>query len=221
MTDIRFHVEPGGPAAVIALPELEVRKLSVGPMDNNAYLLTDLATGQQLLVDAAADAHRLVDLVNQGTGRLDLIITTHSHPDHTGALRELAAWSGAATAAGEDDADALPLRPTLRLVHGQTLALGRSALRVVGLRGHTPGGIAVQYTCPRTQEVHVLSGDSLFPGGVGNTKRPEQDFDQLLSDVESRLFDVLPDAHVHPGHGDSTTLATERPHLAEWRARGW
>ncbi len=217
----RYHVEPGGPASLIELPDLEIRKLSVGPMDNNAYLLTDRESGTQALVDAAAEPERLRDLVAAGTGRLDLIVTTHSHADHTGALRQLAAWSNAPTAAGRADAAALPLRPDIELDNGNTLTLGDSILHIIGLRGHTPGGIAVQYTCPHSGAVHVLSGDSLFPGGIGNTRRPDQDFDQLLADVTHRLFDVFPDAAIHPGHGDSTTLATERPHLEEWRARGW
>ena len=216
-----FHVTPGGPSVLITMPRLHLRKASVGPMDNNAYLLTDLATGEQCLVDAAADPDRLARLVDEGSGRLDLIVTTHRHRDHVGALAALAGRPRVATTAGETDADTLPVVPGRRLTHGDTIDLGESRLRVIGLRGHTPGGVALEYTCPVTGTVHILTGDSLFPGGVGNTHGSGRDFDQLLADVEKRLFEVYPDAHIHPGHGDSTTVAAERPHLAEWRARGW
>ena len=217
-----LHVTTGAAAALVELPHLQLRKASVGPMDNNAYLLTDLASGQQCLVDAASDAPRLNRLVNEGTGRLDLLVTTHRHHDHVGALAAMAAaWPEAVTLAGEADADALPVVPDRRLRHGETLALGESTLRVIELRGHTPGGVALAYTCPDSGVTHVLTGDSLFPGGVGNTRNPGQDFAQLIDDVERRVFDVYPDAHIHPGHGDSTTLAAERPHLEEWHARGW
>ncbi len=216
-----YHVTSGGPSVLIELPRLHLRKASVGPMDNNAYLLTDVATGSQCLVDAAADPGRLAALVDEGTGRLDVIVTTHRHHDHVGALAAMSRRPGVVTAAGADDADALPVTPQRRLGHGDSLTLGASTLRVIGLRGHTPGGIALEYTCPDTGAVHILTGDSLFPGGIGNTRNPGQDFDLLIDDVEQRLFDVYPDAHVHPGHGDSTTLAAERPHLHQWRARGW
>ena len=113
------------------------------------------------------------------------------------------------------------MTPDRRLRHGDTLTLGESVLQVIELRGHTPGGVALAYTCPDTGVTHLLTGDSLFPGGVGNTRNPGQDFDRLIDDVEQRVFAVYPEAHVHPGHGDSTMLSAERPHLSEWRARGW
>ncbi|HEX2857297.1 MAG TPA: MBL fold metallo-hydrolase [Propionibacteriaceae bacterium] len=219
--DDAFHVTPGGGSVLIELPRLHLRKASVGGMDNNAYLLTDLATGQQCLVDAASDAPRLARLVDEGTGRLDLLVTTHRHHDHVGALAAMASRPGVVTAAGEADADALPVAPDRVLRHGDTLRLGESVFQVIGLRGHTPGGVALAYTCPASGVTHLLTGDSLFPGGVGNTRNPGQDFAQLIDDVERRVFDVYEDAVVHPGHGDSTTLAAERPHLPEWRARGW
>lgn len=106
------HVTSGGPSEVRELRDLVIRKCSVGEFDNNAYLLTCRATGEQLLIDAAADAPRLQALVAEGTGALGGIVTTHRHSDHVRALVELAAWSGASTASGADDAAALPLAPT-------------------------------------------------------------------------------------------------------------
>jgi len=218
------EVTAGGPSAVRELPRLTIRKASVSPMDNNAYLLTCRATGAQLLVDAAADAPRLQRLLAEGTGRVDVVVTTHQHHDHVAALAELVDASGARTAAGADDADALPVPVDDRLDHGDTVRFGEVSLDVVGLRGHTPGSVALVYRDEEdpTGRTHLWSGDSLFPGGVGNTKNPGQSFADLYRDVTERVFDVYDDdTWVYPGHGQDTVLGAERPHLEEWRERGW
>ena len=214
-------VTPGGPADVRSLPELTIRKASVSSMDNNAYLLTCRSTGAQLMVDAADDAPRLLDLVQEGGGVLDVVVTTHQHWDHTRALSDVVAATGARTAAGAEDADGLPVPVDDRLSHGDTVVFGDVTLDVVALRGHTPGSLALAYRDP-SGFTHLFTGDSLFPGGVGNTKNPGQSFDSLYRDVVERLFDVYDDdTWVYPGHGKATTLGVERPHLEEWRARGW
>jgi glyoxylase-like metal-dependent hydrolase (beta-lactamase superfamily II) len=214
----------GGPSDVRELPRLTIRKASVSSMDNNAYLLTCRATGAQLLVDAADDDARLQRLVAEGSGRLDVVVTTHRHADHVGALAALVAASGARPAAGDQDADALPVAVDERLSHGDTIRFGEVALDVVGLRGHTPGSVALVYRDEADPDgrTHLWSGDSLFPGGVGNTKNPGQSFASLYRDVTERVFDVYDDdTWVYPGHGGDTTLGAERPHLEEWRERGW
>jgi len=200
---------------------LEVRQLAVGPMDNRAYLLTDAATGRQVLVDAAAEPDRLLALVRAtGDGRLDAVVTTHRHGDHTGALAAVVAATGARTAAGAEDADALPVPVDVALSHGDALAVGEVELRVVALRGHTPGSVALLHA-PAEGGEQLFTGDSLFPGGPGRTSTPE-DFTSLVDDLEQRVFAVLgDDTAVHPGHGEPTTLGAERPHLPEWRERGW
>ena len=214
------HVTSGGPSEVRELRDLVIRKCSVGEFDNNAYLLTCRATGEQLLIDAAADVPRLQAFVAEGTGALSGIVTTHRHSDHVRALVELAAWSGASTASGADDAAALPLAPDRALVHGDRLGIGAVRLDVVHLRGHTEGGVALVYADP-AGFTHLFTGDSLFPGGAGRVTTPE-DFDSLMTDLERRIFDVYPDdTVVHPGHGKPTTLGAERPHLPEWWARRW
>ena len=215
------NVTPGGPSDVRDLPHLTIRKCSVGEFDNNTYLLTCRASGEQLLVDAAADADRLRRLVDEGTGRLDTIVTTHQHVDHVRALAALAAATGAVTMAGEDDAEALPVSPDRRLVHGDRVRFGEIDLDVLHLRGHTPGSIGLAYADPQGH-THLFTGDSLFPGGVGNTKNPGQSFEFLYADVTQRIFDVYDDdTWVYPGHGADTTLGVERPHLGEWLERGW
>ena len=210
------------------LPALTIRQISVSEMDNNVYLLTAKASGEQVLIDAADDLPAIQRLLQDGAGdtsaampRLALIATTHQHWDHVRALKELVAATGASTVAGTDDADALPVTVDRRLGHGDTVAVDGFELAAVHLRGHTPGSIAFVYQDPEGP-AHIFSGDSLFPGGVGNTQKDPQRFNQLLDDVTERLFGTYPDsAVVHPGHGKPTTLGAERPHLEEWRARGW
>jgi glyoxylase-like metal-dependent hydrolase (beta-lactamase superfamily II) len=220
VNDYTGHVVPGGASDVRELDAVTIRKASVGALDNNAYLLTCRATGAQLLIDAADDARRLRELVDEGTGDLDVIVTTHQHWDHHRALVEMTASTGAATAAGAADADAIPVSPNVQLRDGDTVRVGEVELQVIALRGHTAGSIALLYTDPNGHP-HLFTGDSLFPGGPGKTASP-QDFTSLMGDLEARVFDVLPDdTWVYPGHGKDTTLGAERPHLAEWHARGW
>jgi glyoxylase-like metal-dependent hydrolase (beta-lactamase superfamily II) len=222
-TDYSGEVEPGGPTAVRELEHLVIRKVSVGDVDNNCYLLTSRTTGAQLLIDAADDATRLLALVHEGSpdGRLDLVVTTHQHWDHHRALPDVINATGADSAAGQDDADALPVVPDRLLSQGDSIEVGDIQLSVIHLRGHTPGSVALVYDDP-SGPPHIFTGDSLFPGGVGNTQKDAQRFTSLLDDVEHRIFDVLPDdTWVYPGHGNDTTLGDERPHLGEWRERGW
>ncbi|MFQ1003038.1 MBL fold metallo-hydrolase [Modestobacter sp. SSW1-42] len=212
-------VEVGGPAQTLVLPGLTVTKLAVSEMANNAYLLTSTATGESLLVDAAADPAALLALV--GDADLRTVVTTHGHWDHHRALPEVVAATGAQTVAHPADAADLPVPVTRPVEHGDTVAVGDQVLEVVHLRGHTPGSIALVWRGGGAG-THVFTGDSLFPGGVGNTQGDAARFTSLLDDVRARLFDVLPaETRVHPGHGADTTIGTERPHLDAWRERGW
>ncbi|WP_229673808.1 MBL fold metallo-hydrolase [Nakamurella endophytica] len=201
---------------------MTITKMSVGPMDNNTYLLVCRTTGDALLIDAAADADRIADLLGAGADRprLRSIVTTHRHQDHWQALGAIAGQTGANLYAGAEDAGELPVPTDVPLEQGDTVPLGDSSLEVVKLRGHTPGSVALLYRDPGG-DPHLFTGDSLFPGGPGRTTSPA-DFGSLMDDLESRVFDVLPDTTwVYPGHGDDTTVGRERPHLTEWRARGW
>ena len=212
------EVHPGGPADVRELAGLTISKVSVGPMDNNAYLLECRATGALCLIDAANDAATLLDLV--GDRPLERVVTTHRHGDHWQALEEVVAVTGARTAAGRADAGAIPVRTDEPLDDGDTVQVGEAALRVIGLVGHTPGSVALLYDDP-SGHPHLFTGDSLFPGGVGKTSGPDT-FGRLIDDVEHKLFGRLPDeTWVYPGHGKDTTLGAERPALPEWRERGW
>ena len=214
-------VVAGGASDQRDLPLLTIRKASVSAMANNVYLLTCVHTGAQLLIDAADDAAGILSLLGEGTGTLDVIVTTHQHWDHHRALAQVAASTNATTAAGDTDADALPVKPDRRLRHGDTLTFGEVTLEVIHLRGHTPGSVALVYNDPQGH-THIWTGDSLFPGGVGNVQQDPRRFASLLGDVETRIFDVYDDdTWIYPGHGSDTTLGAERPHLQEWRERGW
>jgi glyoxylase-like metal-dependent hydrolase (beta-lactamase superfamily II) len=213
-------VEVGGPAAVRQLPGLTISKLAVSEMSNNAYLLRCTATGEALLIDAAAEPDKLRALI--GDADVRTVVTTHGHWDHHRALPEIVEATGARTVAHPADAGDLPVPVQRPVEHGDTVAVGEQTLEVVHLRGHTPGSIALVWRGPEDAGVHAFTGDSLFPGGVGNTQKDAARFTSLIDDVEERLFRALPDeTWVYPGHGGDTTLGTERPHLAEWRARGW
>jgi glyoxylase-like metal-dependent hydrolase (beta-lactamase superfamily II) len=221
MSDYTGQVVHGGPSDVRELEHLTIRKASVSEQDNNAYLLTCRATGEQLLIDAADEPDRLRALLEEGTGWLDAVVTTHRHWDHHRALPDVVEHTGARVVAGDADADELPVPVGERLHHGDRVTFGEVELEVVHLRGHTPGSVALLYRDP-SGPAHLFTGDSLFPGGVGNTFGDADAFASLVDDVEQRVFAVLDDdTWFYPGHGADSTLGAERPHLAQWRARGW
>jgi glyoxylase-like metal-dependent hydrolase (beta-lactamase superfamily II) len=216
------NVEVGGAPDRRELPGLTVTKVAVGPFDNNAYLLRCAATGEQVLIDAANEASRLLELI--GDGPLARVVTTHRHQDHWEALGEVVRATGASVVAHPFDVEALPEPVAEPVEHGAAVRVGEASLEVIHLRGHTPGSIALLYDAggALADRPHLFTGDSLFPGGVGNTWGDETRFKQLISDVEERVFARLPDATwFYPGHGKDSTLGRERPSLPEWRERGW
>ncbi|WP_068271321.1 MBL fold metallo-hydrolase [Aldersonia kunmingensis] len=214
------HVSAGAAAQRRTVPGASIVKMSVGPMDNNAYLVKCDNTGKGLLIDAANDADRIEQLLSQELPGLDLIVTTHQHFDHWQALAQVAGSTGVPTAAHPLDAEPLPVRPDRLLAEGETVEIGDLRLEVIHLVGHTPGSVALALT-DGDGHVHLFTGDCLFPGGVGKTWAPE-DFVTLIDDVEQKVFGRFGDeTAIYPGHGDDTTLGTERPKLAEWRERGW
>ncbi|MDR2565680.1 MAG: MBL fold metallo-hydrolase [Bifidobacteriaceae bacterium] len=211
-------------------PTLTIRSTSVSDLDNNVYLLTSSQTGHQILIDAADDPVAIGRLLGSADGdaaepRLSLIVTTHSHRDHIRALASLVQAAGVPVLAGQADVAAIERQTGVKiergLEHGNRMGVPGIVLRVIALRGHTPGSIALAYEEPG-HPTHLFTGDSLFPGGVGNTDHDPTRFGQLMTDVVDRVFAVFDDATiVHPGHGDPTTLGAERPSLDEWWRRGW
>ncbi|MGN6162356.1 MAG: MBL fold metallo-hydrolase [Marmoricola sp.] len=217
------EVRPGGPADVRELDGLTITKFAVDEkMSNNCYLLTCRATGERALVDAAAETPRILEEL--GDGGLSTVITTHRHWDHHRALADVVAATGAEAVAGAPDADAITEETGVSprpLADGDVVSFGEVTLEVISIVGHTPGSIALLYRDPAGSP-HLFTGDSLFPGGVGATFGDSDAFASLIDDVETKLFGALPDeTWFYRGHGDDSTRGAARPHLAEWRARGW
>ncbi|MET7736970.1 MBL fold metallo-hydrolase [Streptomyces sp. NPDC005402] len=212
------EVQAGGPGDTRETTDLVITKVSVGEIDNNVYLLRCRATGEQLLIDAAAEPRTLLDLV--GDGGLATVFTTHRHWDHHRALAEVVAATGARSLVGREDAPGVPVSDVL-VDDGDTVRVGAVSLTAIHLVGHSPGSTALLYRDPKGHP-HLFTGDSLFPGGIGNTEKDPARFASLLHDVETKIFDRLTDdTWVYPGHGKDTTLGAERPSLPQWRDRGW
>jgi glyoxylase-like metal-dependent hydrolase (beta-lactamase superfamily II) len=191
----------------------EIHKVVVGPIDNNVYVLRCTETGAAVLLDAANEHERLLELC-RALG-VDRVLETHGHWDHIQAVPELrdAGYSVSVTA---EDAGMLPSYDEL-MDDDSVIEVGRLRLRTIHTPGHTPGSM-----CFRIEGMPVLfSGDTLFPGGPGNTSFEGGDFPTIIRSLEDRLFTLDADTLVLPGHGDSTTIGTERPHLQEWVDRGW
>ncbi len=217
-------VTVGGPPDVRELTGLTIAKVAVDEkMSNNCYLLRCTDTGEQVLIDAAAEPEVLLPLI--GSAGLAAVVTTHQHWDHHRALADVVRETGASVVAGEPDADAITSQTGVdvsrRVGDGDVVPVGACSLEVIRITGHTPGSICLLYRDPAGHP-HLFTGDSLFPGGVGGTFGDADAFVSLIGDVETKLFGALPDdTWFYPGHGNDSTLGVERPHLDEWRERGW
>jgi glyoxylase-like metal-dependent hydrolase (beta-lactamase superfamily II) len=209
------EVVVGGTADVRELPELTITKVATNPFNNNCYLLA--SHGDVLLVDAAGDPEVLLSLL--GDDNLVGVVETHGHWDHWQGLVDVVKATGAPVLATRADAGDLPVEVDRFLEDGDVVQVGGCELTAITLVGHTPGSVALHYA---PDGGHLFTGDSLFPGGVGNTEQDPKRFASLIDDVERKLFDAFPDSTwVYPGHGADTTLGAERPSIPEWRARGW
>lgn len=204
MGDVRW-TKTVGPA--------EITKLSVGQMDNNVYVI---AVGDDVaVVDAGSNEASFV--LDQIADRRFAILQTHNHGDHIVTLKEVVAATGADVFAHPDDklpVDAEPVGDD-SIVHG----LGDVEITVLHTPGHTPGSVC--YVLREAGETHVFAGDTLFPGGPGNTFGNKDAFETIMRSLDEKLFVLADDAHIYPGHGADTTIGKERPSLEEWRARGW
>lgn len=190
-----------------------LKRFSVGDFDNNVYILVDRASGQSVLFDAPTEAGRILEALRGTTPAY--ILMTHADHDHVGALDEVRRATGARVGAHPLEAPRMPSPPDFELEDGQVIRFGNSEIRVLFTPGHSPGGTSFLI------DDILIAGDTLFPGGPGNTQRPDGSFDDVISSIRSKLF-VLPDeTAVYPGHGKETSIGAERPHLQEWIDRGW
>jgi glyoxylase-like metal-dependent hydrolase (beta-lactamase superfamily II) len=194
--------------------QVEVHRLVVGPIDNNVFVVRCKQTGDAVLLDAANEHEKLLELCQRL--RVRKVLETHGHWDHIQAVPAVrdAGYEVGVTAA---DASMLPSYDFV-LEDGSVIDVGRLRLHTIATPGHTEGSM-----CFRLEGSPVLfSGDTLFPGGPGATRFPGGDFPTIIRSIEDRLFATLPaDTIVMPGHGADTTIGEERPHLQEWVDRGW
>jgi glyoxylase-like metal-dependent hydrolase (beta-lactamase superfamily II) len=194
--------------------QAEIHKLVVGPMDNNVFVLRCKQTGESVLIDAANEHEKLLELCSALNVRR--VLETHGHWDH---IQAVPAVRNAGYEVGITDADSKMLDAYDFVLEDESMIeVGNLRLHTIFNPGHTPGSMSF-----RLEGSPVLfSGDTLFPGGPGNTKFENADFDTIIRSIEDRLFATLPaDTIVMPGHGDDTTIGTESPHLQEWIDRGW
>lgn len=192
----------------------EITKLSVGSMDNNVYVVS--VADDVVIVDAGSNEASFV-LDELGGRRLGAILQTHNHGDHIVALKEVVSKTGADVFAHPDD----PLPVEAEAIGDAAVVRGAGDLELSVLHtpGHSPGSVC--FLLEEAGETHLFAGDTLFPGGPGNTFGNREAFDTIMRSLEEKLFVLPDDTHVYPGHGDDTTIGTERPHLKEWRERGW
>lgn len=191
---------------------LTVERVVAGPLENNVWIAACEQTGEAVIIDAADEPGRILAAV--GPYRVSAILTTHSHADHLGAVREVRAALGIPFRIHPLDAAAAGIEPFDPIVDGELIPVGRAALTAVHTPGHTPGS-----TCFAAGPL-LFSGDTLFPGGAGATAGPEE-FAEIMDSLERRLFTMADDTVVLPGHGAATTIGVERPSVPEWWRRGW
>ncbi|HZT97419.1 MAG TPA: MBL fold metallo-hydrolase [Chloroflexota bacterium] len=192
--------------------KIELRSASVGSMDNNVYVLVDNDTGDSILVDAPTEPETISRLT-EGTN-VRYILLTHGDGDHIQALKAMQRQLGAPVGIHEADSYRLPDRVDFFIHEGDVFQFGSSSVSALHTPGHTPGSICL------VGDGFVISGDTLFPGGPGETRRPGGDFPAIIANVRDKLFTLPDDTKVYPGHGKSTTIGAERPHLQEWMERG-
>ncbi|MEL0075109.1 MAG: MBL fold metallo-hydrolase [Ilumatobacter sp.] len=195
--------------------DAEIHRVVVGDYENNVFVVRCRATGEAVLIDAANEHERLLELAS-GLG-VRRVLETHGHFDHIGAVTEMreAGYEVAVTAA-----DAPMLREVgydVFIDDAEVIEFGRLRLDAIHNPGHTPGSVSFKLAGAPV----LFSGDTLFPGGPGATKFEGGDFDTIIRSIDDLLFALPDDTIVMPGHGLDTTIGTERPHLQEWVDRGW
>ncbi|HAN34931.1 MAG TPA: MBL fold metallo-hydrolase [Ilumatobacteraceae bacterium] len=194
---------------------LQIHKVVVGPYANNVFVLRCRDTGEAVLIDAANEHEQLLELCRRlGVRR---VLETHGHWDH---IQAVPAIREAGYEVGVMSADAAMLKDVgydVFIDDHDVIEVGKLRLHAIHNPGHTPGSVSFRVEGAPL----VFTGDTLFPGGPGNTTFDGGNFDTIIDSLDNRLFTLPAETIVMPGHGVSTTIAAERPHLQEWVARGW
>jgi len=195
---------------VVDNASVKIERLTLGQWDTNSYIVICKRTGNGLLVDAPADASAILKKLEDT--KVQYILMTHSHKDHTGALEELKSKLKVPLAAHITDANQLPVPPDITLNDGDIISLGKVRIEVLHTPGHTPGSLCFQIG------KYLLSGDTIFPGGPGNTNSPAN-FKVIIKSITDKVL-VLPDnTQIHPGHGESTTVVKAQEEFTIFSSR--
>lgn len=193
--------------------DIQLKQFSGGSYNNNVYMLIDPESRESVVFDGPLDVERVVRELD-GTS-IKYILMTHCDADHVTVLKDLKQATGAPIGVHPAETDRLPVPSDFEIHDGQEIPLGAHTIRALATPGHSPGGMSFLV------DDILIGGDTLFPGGPGNTKRPDGNFDQIIESIRTKLM-VLPDnTRVFPGHGSPTTIGEEKPHLQEWIERGW
>jgi len=190
--------------------DLRIIKMELGPWGTNAYIVVCQDTGDSLLVDAPGDADKILKQLAGSNPKY--IVLTHTHLDHIGALEELKNGLKVPVALHHEDAIRLSLRPDMELKDGDIIEVGKLKLKVLHTPGHTPGSLC--FLLGR----HLISGDTIFPGGPGKTGTPD-DFKRIVKSIETKLFVLPADTQIYPGHGEGTVLGKEKKEFAVFSAK--
>ena len=195
---------------VVRNETVQIDRLKLGSFDTNSYILTCPLTGDSVLVDAPAEASEILKALKETNPKYILI--THNHMDHLGALPEIKSKLRIPIGAHRMDAKGLPLRPEILLEDGEKVSFGNTSLKVLHTPGHTPGSLCFWVGN------HLISGDTIFPGGPGKTKSPA-DLKLIIESITSKIFALPDDTAIYPGHGDSTVLRKEKEEFAIFSSR--
>lgn len=190
-----------------------IRRIVVGPYENNVFVVACARTGDAVIIDAADEPERIIAAA-QGV-RPRAILTTHGHQDHVQAVEDVAGHYAIPFRLHPADQQIAARTTTAPLADGDEITVGDLVIETLHTPGHTPGSVCFSLSG------HLFSGDTLFPGGPGATRFPYSDFDEIIESITTKLFVLPPDTVVYPGHGLDTTIGTEQPHLQEWIERRW
>lgn len=198
---------------IVITERMRVGQLVAGELENNVYLIACEATGRAVIVDAASEGPRITAAATNY--QVASILTTHGHFDHIGAVDYVKETLGIPFRMHADDATIAGRPPDQSFQHTDHIGVGLLEIEVIHTPGHTPGS-----SCFLADGL-LFTGDTLFPGGPGATRFPYADFDQIIESIETRLFTLHDRTPFYPGHGEPSTIGTERPSLATWKTRRW
>lgn len=182
--------------------KLEIKKFEVGSFENNCYILVCLESGEGIIIDPAAEGRKILNEAKDL--KVKAILITHGHGDHIGALETVKNETGAPVGIHADDAPRLPLTPDFYLKDGDEIPFGKLKLKVLHTPGHSPGGVCLLVG------KHLISGDTIFPGGPGNTAIPGANYSRIIKSIWEKIFILPDDTIVYPGHGANTTVGEEK-----------